>query len=64
MASSTGWYRKRFISHTRMRKFNTCAATVNPSISTVYFPAAWVTAFSAALQNGLAKIRIIDTTKQ
>ncbi len=63
MASSTGWYRKRFISHTRMMKFSSCAPTVNQSMSTVYFPAAWAAA-AAAFQNGLAKIRIIDTTKQ
>ena len=64
MASSTGWYRKRFINPTRMMKFSNCAPTVNQSISTVYFPAAWLAAATAAFQNGLAKIRIIDTTKQ
>jgi hypothetical protein len=33
-------------------------------MSTDYFPAACVAAAAAAFQNGLANIRIIDTTKQ
>ena len=41
MAWRMGLYRKRFINHTRMRKLSACAPTVNQSISTAYFPAAW-----------------------
>jgi hypothetical protein len=44
-----------------MRKLITCAPTVNQSISMVTFPAAWAMTW---FQNGLAKIRIIETTKQ
>ena len=61
MASRMGLYRNRFINHTRMRKLSACAPTVNQSMSIGYFPAVWAMAW---FQNGLAKMRIIDTTKQ
>jgi hypothetical protein len=44
-----------------MRKLSTCAPTVNQSMSMAYFPAA---CGDDVFQNGLAKMRIIETTKQ
>ena len=61
MALRMGRYRKRFNNHTRMRKLTTCALTVNQSISMFYLPA---TLAMTWFQNGLAKMRIIETTKQ
>ena len=56
-----GSVQQRFSSHTRIRKLSACATTVNQSISMAHFPAAWA---MTLFQNGLAKIRIIETTKQ
>jgi hypothetical protein len=56
-----GPYRKRLSSQTRTTKFSACAVTVNQSIGMGYFPAA---AAMKWFQNGLAKTRIIETTKQ
>ena len=61
MALRIGLYRKCFSSHTKMRKLSIWAPTVNQSMSMDHFPPAWA---MTCVQNGLAKMRIIDTTKQ
>src|SRR3989339_999216 len=44
-----------------MRKLSACAPTVNQSKSMAYLPVTWAMTW---FQNGLAKRRIIETTKQ
>ena len=53
-------YKYLLQNHTRMRKLTIWAITVNQLLIMAHFPVAWAMTW---FQNGLAKIRIIETTR-